>query len=174
MLDGCERHRQFDVRLDDHFLPTCQQGRQLCDRAKCAACCHVPTSHSHCSDYHSAHSTPPTALSASSDHPSHGYAMRVHGSMLQVIAVRKPVSRLLRGDCSDQHCGPERAWWVGQLGMLEYYYIYSINHGQESACDGRVRTHGLTVAFLYNHVRMTHATSGAMRATPLIGPKFNF
>jgi len=97
-------------------------------------------------------------LSAASDHPSHGYAMRVHGSMLQVIGVRKPVSRLLRGDCSDQHCGPERAWWVGQLGMLEYY-IYSINHGQESACGGRVRTHGLTVAFLHKHVRYTRATS---------------
>ena len=41
-------------------------------------------------------------------------------SMLLTIGVRKPVSRLLRGDCSDQHCGPERAWWVGQLGMLEY------------------------------------------------------
>ena len=40
-------------------------------------------------------------LSAASDHPSHcrvpshGYAMRVHGSMLQVIGVRKPVSRLV-------------------------------------------------------------------------------
>ena len=60
-------------------------------------------------------------LSAPSDHPSHGYAMRVHGSMLQVIGVRKPVSRLLRGDCSDQHCGPERASCVGLLRMFEYY-----------------------------------------------------
>ena len=38
-------------------------------------------------------------LSAPSDNPSHGYAMRVHGSM----GVRKPVSRLPRADCSDQH-----------------------------------------------------------------------
>ena len=90
-------------------------------------------------------------LSAAVNNPRS--AGRVEGtqSMLQVIGVRKPVSRLLKGDCSDQHCGPERAWWVGQLGMLEYY-VYSINHGQESACGGRVRTHGLTVAFLYNHV----------------------
>ena len=47
-------------------------------------------------------------LSAASDHPSNAKewlsAMRVHSSMLQVIGVRKPVSRLLllRGDCSDQ------------------------------------------------------------------------
>ena len=58
---------------------------------------------------------------------------------------------VLRGDCSDQHCGPERAWWIGQLGMLDYY-IYSINHGQESACGSRVQTHRLTLTFLYNHV----------------------
>ena len=48
-------------------------------------------------------------LSAPSDNPSHGYAMRVHGSMLQVIGVRKPVSCLPRADCSDQHRVPERA-----------------------------------------------------------------
>ena len=45
-------------------------------------------------------------------------------------------------------CSPERAWWIGQLGMFKYF-VYAINHGQESALDGRVRTHGLTVAFLY-------------------------
>ena len=65
--------------------------------------------------------------------------------MLQVIGVRKPVSRLPRGDCSDQHCGPERAWCVGPLRMFEYY-AYSISHGQESACGGRVRPHGLAVS----------------------------
>ena len=42
-------------------------------------------------------------LSATSDHPSNGYAMRVHGSMLLVTAARKPVARLPRGECSDQH-----------------------------------------------------------------------
>ena len=128
MHDGCER--QFDVRLDDcHFLPTCQQGRQLRDRAMCAACC---------------------PLSAPSDNPSHGYAMRVHGSMLQVIGVRKPVSRLPRADCGDQHRGPERAWCNGPLGTVEYD-AYSISHGQESACGGRIRPHGLAVSVLNNH-----------------------
>ena len=73
--------------------------------------------------------------------------------MLGLIGVRKPVSRLLRGNCSDQHCGPERAWWVGQLGMLEYYiYTPSTMARSPLACGGQVRTHGLTVAFLYNHV----------------------
>ena len=60
-------------------------------------------------------------LSAPSDHPSHGYAMRVHGSMLQVIGVRKPVSRLPRGDCSDQHCCPERAWCAVALSYRVQY-----------------------------------------------------
>ena len=36
------------------------------------------------------------------------------------------------------------------------YYVYSINHGQDSALDGPVRTHGLMVAcfvyFLYDHI----------------------
>ena len=62
-------------------------------------------------------------LSAPSDNPSHGYAMRVHGSMLQVIGVRKPVSRLPRADVtasSDQHRGPERAWCNGPLSIVEY------------------------------------------------------
>ena len=62
---------------------------------------------------------------AARDHPSNGYAMRVHGSMLLVIGVRKPVSRLPRADCSDQHCGPERAWCNGPLSIVEYY-AYSI------------------------------------------------
>ena len=89
-------------------------------------------------------------LSAPSDHPSHGYAMRVHGSMLQVIGVRKPVSRLPRADCSDQHCGPERAWCNGPLSIVEYH-AFSISHGQESACGGRIRPHGLAVSVLNNH-----------------------
>ena len=45
------------------------------------------------------------------------------------------------------------------MSLFQGYYVYSINHGQESALDGRVRTHELTVAFLHNHVRYTHATS---------------
>ena len=155
MHDGCER--QFDVRLDDHFLPTCQQQRQLRDRAKCAVCCHVPTLHSHCSD-DVTRRTQHHPLSASSDNPSHGYAMRVHGSMLQVIGVREPVSRLPRGDCSDQHCCPERAWCAVALSMFEYY-VYSICPGQESACGGRVQPHRLAVSVLNNHDQMTHATS---------------
>ena len=132
------------------------------DRAKCAACCHVPTSHSpgiaiarmitRRTQHH--------PLSAPSDNPSHGYAMRVHGSMLQVIGVRKPVSRLPRADCSDQHCGPERAWCNGPLSnSIVEYYAYSISHGQESACGGRIRPHGLAVSVLNNHEQMTHATS---------------
>ena len=79
-------------------------------------------------------------------------------SMLGVIGARKPVSRLPRGDCSDQYCGPERALCVGPLRMFEYY-TYSISHGQESACGGRVRPHRLAVSVLNNHVRMTHTTS---------------
>ena len=63
--------------------------------------------------------------------------MRGTQSMLQVIGACKPVSRLARGDCSDQHCCPERAWCVVALSMFEYY-VYSINHGQESALDGWV------------------------------------
>ena len=84
--------------------------------------------------------------------------MRGTQSMLWVIGARKPVSRLPRGDCSDQHCGPERAWCGGPLSIVEYY-AYSISHGQESACGGRVRPHGLAVSVLNIHVRMTHATS---------------
>ena len=37
------------------------------------------------------------------------------------------------------------------LSMFEYY-VYSISHGQESACGGRVRPHGLAVSVLNNHV----------------------
>ena len=54
-------------------------------------------------------------------------AGRVEGtqSMLGLIGddVRKLVCRLPRGDCSDQHCGPEaeRALCVGLLCMFEYY-----------------------------------------------------
>ena len=65
--------------------------------------------------------------------------------MLGLISVRKLVCRLPRGDCSDQHCGPERALCVGLLRMFEYY-AYFISHGQESACGGRVRPHGLAVS----------------------------
>ena len=84
-------------------------------------------------------------LSAAVNNPRS--AGRVEGpySMLQVIGVRKPVSRLPRGDCSDQHCCPERAWCAVALSMLEYY-VYSISNGQESACGGRVRPHGLAVS----------------------------
>ena len=75
--------------------------------------------------------------------------------MLGLISVRKLVCRLPRGDCSDQHCGPERALCVGLLRMFEYY-AYFISHGQESACGGRVRPHGLAVSafklLLNNHV----------------------
>ena len=71
-------------------------------------------------------------------------------SMLGVIGARKPVSRLPRGDCSDQYCGPERALYVGPLCMFEYY-TYSISHDQESACGGRDRPHGLAVSVLNNH-----------------------
>ena len=90
-------------------------------------------------------------LSAAVNNPRS--AGRVEGpySMLQVIGVRKPVSRLPRGDCSDQHCCPERAWCALALSMLEYY-VYSISHGQESACGGRIRPHGLAVSVLNNHV----------------------
>ena len=58
-------------------------------------------------------------LSAAVNNPRS--AGRVEGpySMLQVIGVRKPVSRLPRGDCSDQHCCPERAWCAVALSMLE-------------------------------------------------------
>ena len=80
-------------------------------------------------------------------------AGRVEGtqSMLGLIGVRKFVCRLPRGDCSDQYCGPERALCVGPLRMFEYY-TYSISHGQESACGGRIRPHGLAVSVLNNHV----------------------
>ena len=57
-------------------------------------------------------------------------APRSHASLLR--------SATARGDCgSDQHCCPERAWCVVALSMFD---VYSINHGQESALDGRVRT----------------------------------
>ena len=87
-------------------------------------------------------------------------AGRVEGtqSMLGLIGVRKPVSRLPRGDCSDQHCCPERAWCAVALSMFEYY-VYSICPGQESACGGRVQPHRLAVSVLNNHDQMTHATS---------------
>ena len=65
--------------------------------------------------------------------------------MLGLIGVRKLVCRLPRGDCSDQHCGPERASCVGLLRIFEYY-AYFISHGQGSACDGRVRPHGLAAS----------------------------
>ena len=42
--------------------------------------------------------------------------------------------------------------------MFEYY-AYSISHGQESACGGRVRPHSLAVSVLNNHEQMTHTTS---------------
>ena len=42
--------------------------------------------------------------------------------------------------------------------MFEYY-VYSISHGQESACGGRARPHRLAVSVLNNDVRMTRATS---------------
>ena len=71
-------------------------------------------------------------------------------SMLGVIGARKPVSRLPRGDCSDQYCGPERALCVGPLRMFEYY-TYSISHGQESACGGQVWPHRLAGSVLNNH-----------------------
>ena len=77
--------------------------------------------------------------------------MRGTQSMLGVIGARKPVSRLPRGDCSDQHCGLERAWCGGPLSIVEYY-AYSISHGQESACGGRVRPHGLAASVLNIHM----------------------
>ena len=60
-------------------------------------------------------------LSAAVNNPRS--AGRVEGtqSMLGLIGAHKPVSRLPRGDCSDQHCGPERASCVGLLRMFEYY-----------------------------------------------------
>ena len=44
--------------------------------------------------------------------------MRGTQSMLQVIGACKPVSRLARGDCSEQHCCPERAWCVVALSII--------------------------------------------------------
>ena len=86
--------------------------------------------------------------------------------MLQVIGVRKPVSRLPRpkseevtAAITDQHCCPERAWCAIALSMLEYY-VYSISNGQEFACGGRVRPHGLAVsAFKQSCPIRTHATT---------------
>ena len=68
-------------------------------------------------------------LSAANDHPSIGSAMPGPQSMLLVIGVRKPVSRLLRDDCSDHALrsslqSARAAWWIGQLGMFKYY-VYS-------------------------------------------------
>ena len=84
----------------------------------------------------------------------------MHGtqSMRQVIGACNPQSANLSlafrevTAATSTSCCPERAWCVVALSMFEYY-VYSINHGQESALDGRVRTHGLTVEFLHNHVR---------------------
>ena len=45
--------------------------------------------------------------------------------MLQVIGVRKPVSRLPRGDSTAERCGPERASWVGQLRMRSRMFEYN-------------------------------------------------
>ena len=91
--------------------------------------------------------------------------MRGTQSMLWVIGARKPVSRLPRGDCSDQHCGPERAWCGGPLSIVEYY-AYSISHGQESACGGRVRPHGLAVSVLTLFPPRGFASAPSMPSEP--------
>ena len=65
--------------------------------------------------------------------------------MLGLIGVRKLVCRLPRGDCSDQHCGPERAMCVGLLRMFDYYaYPYSISHGQDARSPLAAAGFGLT------------------------------
>ena len=97
-------------------------------------------------------------LSAPINNPRSAGRKRGTQSMLLVTVVRKPVTRLPRGDCSDQHRGPERAWCVVPLSVFEYY-AYSINHGQESACGGRIQPHGLAVSVLNIHERTTHTTS---------------
>ena len=138
MRDGYELY--FDVRLDEHLPYTIQPGQQrrrLRDGGKQKPV--LRTSHaSRCTWIVDGH-TQWCSLSVQIDKRRSAGRMRGTQSMLQVIGACKPVSRLARGDCSDQHCCPERAWCVVALSMFEYY-VYSINHGQESALDGRVRT----------------------------------
>ena len=90
--------------------------------------------------------------------------MRGTQSMLQVIGACKPVSRLPRGDCSDQHCCPERTWCVVAFSMFDYCTMYTPHQpwpGRRSLLStaGSGLTYGLTVAFFHNNVRYTHATS---------------
>ena len=113
MHDGCER--QFDVRLDEHDFQLVNNGDDcvILQSAEHAARPSLSLRTGRIADGRT------QCMALSAPVVNQRSVGRVEGteSMLGLIGVRKPVSRLPRGDCTlqrqrpalNQHCCPERA-----------------------------------------------------------------